>query len=33
MPFKAIDLTGKRFGKLVVIERCYDLPKKEGTVY
>lgn len=33
MPFKAEDLTGKRFGKLVVLERSYDLPKKEGTVY
>lgn len=33
MPFKADDLTGKRFGKLVVLERCFDMPKKRSTVY
>lgn len=33
MAFKLDDLTGRRFGKLVVIERCIDMPKKNSTVY
>lgn len=28
MAFKLDDLTGKRFGKLTVLERCYDMPEK-----
>ena len=33
MAFKLDDLTGKRFGKLTVLERCYDMPKRGSTVY